>query len=140
MTTPDVILNALREQVLEASASRAPLRLQGGGSKQWYGHPVEGTVLDTRAYTGIVDYDPSELVVTVRCGTPLAELEALLASHGQMLGFEPPRILGATVGGMFASGLSGPRRTTAGAVRDFTLGAVLMDGHGQVLPFGGRDI
>jgi glycolate oxidase FAD binding subunit len=89
---------------------------------------VPGDLLDTRAYSGIIDYEPTELVITARCGTPLAEIDAALAEHNQMLAFEPPRFGGAaTVGGMVAAGLSGPR-AAAGAVRDFVLGAVLMDG------------
>jgi len=100
------------------------LRLRGGGTKDFWGQSLTGQVLDTRAYRGIVSYEPSELVVTARCGTPLAELEAALAEQGQCLAFEPPHFgPGATVGGMVAAGLSGPARATAGAVRDFVLGA-----------------
>jgi glycolate oxidase FAD binding subunit len=95
-------------------------------------------VLDTRAYR-VVSYEPTELVITARCGTPLAEIEALLAAHQQMLAFEPPRFGAAsTIGGVVASALSGPRRASAGAVRDFVLGAVLMDGQGTILRFGGQ--
>jgi glycolate oxidase FAD binding subunit len=98
-----------------------------------------GAVLDSRAYTGVVDYEPTELVITVRSGTPLAEVEALLAANGQMLAFEPPRFgAGSTIGGVVASGLAGPRRASAGGVRDFVLGAKLMDGKGEVLNFGGQ--
>jgi glycolate oxidase FAD binding subunit len=96
-------------------------------------------VLDTRGYQGIVSYEPSELVVTARCGTPLAELEATLAEKGQCLAFEPPHFgEGATVGGMVAAGLSGPARATAGAVRDYVLGARLINGLGEHLTFGGQ--
>jgi glycolate oxidase FAD binding subunit len=96
-------------------------------------------VFDTRSYHGIVDYEPSELVVTARCGTPLAELEQTLAQQNQMLAFEPPHFgPGATVGGMVASGLSGPRRQGAGALRDFVLGVDLVDGRGELLHFGGK--
>ena len=102
-----------------------------------------GTLLDTRGWRGIVEYDPAELVVTARCGTPLAELEAALAEKRQMLAFEPPHLDAgaglATVGGAVAAGLSGPRRQSVGALRDFVLGAQLMDGRGEVLNFGGRD-
>src|SRR5690606_17933232 len=92
-----------------------------------------------RAYRGIVDYEPSELVVTVRAGTPLADLEAILARENQMLAFEPPYFsAGGTIGGAVASGLSGPRRQTAGAVRDFVLGVRLLDGRGEDLRFGGQ--
>jgi len=119
-------------------AAKAPLRLRGGGTKDWYGQALNGEVLDTRVNSGIVSYEPTELVMTARCGTPLAEIEGLLAQHKQMLAFEPPRYEGSTIGGVVASALSGPRRASAGAVRDFVLGAVLMDGRGEVLRFGGQ--
>ncbi|MFJ1467991.1 glycolate oxidase subunit GlcE [Massilia orientalis] len=116
-----------------------PLRIRGGGTKDWYGQRLEGDILDTRDYTGIVDYEPTELVITARCGTPLADIEAALAQQGQMLAFEPPHVgPGATLGGAIASGLSGPRRANAGAVRDFVLGCRLLDGKGDVLSFGGQ--
>ena len=128
-----------RQQVLHAGAHQTPLQLRGGGTKDWYGETPHGTVLDTREHEGIVDYDPTELVITARCGTPLADIEATLAEKNQMFAFEPPHFAdGATLGGVVASGLSGPRRATAGAVRDFMLGAVLMDGAGDVLHFGGQ--
>ena len=133
------ILNQFRQRILAATASGTPLQLRGGGSKDWYGQETKGELLDTRAYAGIVDYEPTELVITARCGTPLAEIEAALAAKGQMLAFEPPHFgPGATIGGVVASALSGPRRASAGAVRDFVLGAVLMDGKGEVLTFGGQ--
>jgi len=135
----DAVIERFREQVRAASASGTPLRLRGGGSKDWYGQHVAGELLDTRAFAGVVDYEPTELVITARCGTPLAEIEALLARHGQMLAFEPPRFGAAsTIGGVVASGLSGPRRAAAGAVRDFVLGAQLLDGRGELLAFGGQ--
>ncbi|KQY18719.1 glycolate oxidase [Massilia sp. Root133] len=116
-----------------------PLRIRGGGTKDWYGQRLEGDILDTRDYTGIVDYEPTELVITARCGTPLADIEAALAQQGQMLAFEPPHFgSGATLGGAIAAGLSGPRRVSAGAVRDFVLGCKLLDGKGDVLSFGGQ--
>ncbi len=133
------VLEQFRQRVLDASAQGTPLQLRGGGTKDWYGQAPRGALLDTRAYTGIIDYDPTELVITARCGTPLAEIEAALDQKNQMLAFEPPYYgEGATLGGVVASGLSGPRRAAAGAVRDFMLGAVLMDGHGEVLHFGGQ--
>jgi glycolate oxidase FAD binding subunit len=128
-----------RQQIVQAELQRAPLQLRGGGTKDWYGETPHGTVLDTRAHCGIVDYDPTELVITARCGTPLAEIESTLAEKNQMLAFEPPYFGdGTTIGGVVASGLSGPRRATAGSVRDFMLGAVLMDGAGEVMHFGGQ--
>ncbi len=124
---------------LKRSGTCQSLRIEGGGTKGFYGEPTEGPVLSTRDYSGVIDYEPSELVVTARCGTPVLELQRLLASHGQMLGFEPPLFgAGATVGGMVASGLSGPRRASAGSVRDFVLGTRLIDAQGQLLQFGGR--
>ena len=133
------ILEQFRAQILAAGADQRALCLRGGGSKDWYGQQAVGQVLDTRPYAGIVDYEPTELVITVRCGTPLAEVEAALAERQQMLAFEPPHFgAGATVGGMLACALSGPRRASAGALRDFVLGAVLMDGQGEALTFGGQ--
>ena len=132
-------LNSLIDAVRQAGADGRVLRLRGGGTKDFWGQSLTGEVLDTRAYQGIVSYEPSELVVTARCGTPLAELEAALAEKGQCLAFEPPHFgLDATVGGMVASGLSGPARATAGAVRDFVLGARFINGLGEHLTFGGQ--
>ena len=132
-------VEAFRARIVAAGAAREALCLRGGGSKDWYGQAPRGALLATDAYRGVIDYEPTELVITARCGTPLAEIEALLARHGQMLAFEPPRFGAAsTIGGVVASGLSGPRRASAGAVRDFVLGASLMDGRGEVLAFGGR--
>ena len=132
-------LNSLIDAVRAAAADGRTLRLRGGGSKDFWGQSLSGEVLDTRAYQGIVSYEPSELVVTARCGTPLAELEAALAEKGQCLAFEPPHFgEGATVGGMVAAGLSGPARATAGAVRDYVLGARFINGLGEHLTFGGQ--
>lgn len=115
-----------------------PLRLRGGGSKDFYGNAPRGEVLDTRGYAGIVSYEPTELVVTARCGTLLADLENALHEKNQFLPFEPPHFgPGATLGGCIATGLAGPRRAAAGAVRDFVLGARLIDGRGRVMHFGG---
>ncbi len=132
-------LHDFRERILSAGTEGRGLRLRGSGSKDWYGQAVQGDVLDTRAYSGIVNYEPTELVITVRCGTTIREVEAVLAEHKQVLAFEPPHFgEQATIGGMVAVGLSGPRRQHAGAVRDFMLGAVLMNGKGDVLHFGGQ--
>ncbi len=129
----------LQERVRAAAAARAPLRPRGGGSKDFYGNEPRGEVLDTRGHAGIVSYEPTELVVTARCGTPLEALEAELARQGQMLAFEPPRFAPqATLGGCVAAGLSGPRRAAAGSVRDFVLGARMLDGTGRDLSFGGQ--
>ncbi len=133
------VIQQFVERIRAAAARKTPLRLRGGGSKDFYGQTLEGEVLDTRAYAGIVAYEPSELVITARCGTPLVELEAALGAEGQQLAFEPPHFgSGATVGGMLAAGLSGPRRQAAGAVRDFVLGVRLLDGRGDDVRFGGQ--
>jgi len=135
----DAAIAALAEQIRAAAESRRPLRICGGGSKDFYGGPLRGEALDTRECTGIVSYEPSELVITARGGTPLAELEAALAGQGQMLAFEPPHFgPGATLGGCIAAGLSGPRRAAAGALRDFVLGVRILDGRGRWLGFGGQ--
>ena len=127
------------ERIHTATAEKRPLCIQGGGSKRWYGQAPQGDTLTTRNFTGIVDYDPTELVITARCGTPLSEIEAVLAEQGQMLAFEPPSFgSSATVGGMVAAGLAGPRRAYAGAVRDFLLGVVMLNGRAERLVFGGQ--
>ncbi|GAB4214494.1 MAG: glycolate oxidase subunit GlcE [Rhodoferax sp.] len=132
-------LNALIERVRDAATHSTPLRLQGHASKDFYGEAAPGTPLSLRDYQGIVSYEPTELVVTARCGTPLIELESTLAERGQCLAFEPPRFGGAgTVGGMVASGLAGPARASVGGVRDFVLGVELINGRAQVLRFGGQ--
>jgi glycolate oxidase FAD binding subunit len=132
-------LHHMTEQVRAAAARPAPLRIRGGGSKDFDGLARPGELLDTRPYHGIVSYEPSELVVTVRAGTPLATLEALLAENQQCLPFEPPRFgAGGTVGGMVAAGLSGPARASVGAVRDYVLGLKLLNGRAEHLAFGGQ--
>lgn len=129
----------LLTRVEAALASNTPLRIRGGGSKGFYGRAVDGAPIDTRGHRGVVSYDPSELVVSVRAGTPLADLEAVLADAGQQLACEPPHFgAGATVGGMVAAGLSGPRRPWVGAVRDFVLGCRVITGHAKHLRFGGE--
>ena len=135
------VLNVLGERIRAAAASASPLRIRGGGSKDFYAQALHGEILDTTALSGVVSYEPSELVVTVLAGTPLVELEALLATQGQCLPFEPPhfgRPGSSTVGGMVASGLSGPARASVGAVRDYVLGLKLINGRGEHLTFGGQ--
>lgn len=130
---------ALLQQVNQALHSATPLRIQGADSKAFLGRPMTGEVLDTRTHRGIVSYDPTELVITARCGTPLSELAAALDAAQQMLPCEPPSFGShATVGGMVASGLSGPRRPWAGSVRDYVLGTRVITGHGKHLRFGGE--
>ena len=129
----------LTERIKAAAAARTPLRLRGGGTKDFYAQSLQGDILDMTGLSGVTSYEPSELVVTARAGTPLAELEALLAAQGQCLPFEPPHFsAGSTVGGMVATGLSGPARASAGAVRDFMLGVRFINGQGEHLTFGGQ--
>src|SRR5262245_1042988 len=128
------------ERIRDAAERRAPLRIRGGTSKDFYGGGLRREPLDTPAYRGILDYDPTELVVSARSGTPLAAIEAALAERRQVLPFEPPHFGAATLGGCIAAGLSGPRRAAAGAVRDFVLGVRILDGRGDDLGFGGRVI
>jgi len=133
------MIEQFKEQIRAAVAAQGPIRIRGGGTKDWYGGALQGEILDTRGHAGIVDYEPTELVITARCGTPLAEIEAVLAAQNQMLAFEPPHFgAGATLGGAIAAGLSGPRRANSGGVRDFVLGAQLLDGKGELLNFGGQ--
>ena len=143
----DSTLRQITDRVCAARADKTPLRIRGGGSKDFYGEPARGELLDVSAYSGIVSYEPSELVVTVRAGTPLAQLEAALAEQGQSLAFEPPGFARsasdpgrATCAGMVAAGLSGPARANAGAVRDFVLGVTFLNGRGELLTFGGQVI
>jgi glycolate oxidase FAD binding subunit len=132
-------LAPLRDHIVAAHNSRTPLRLRGAGTKDFYGESLAGEPLDARDYNGIVDYEPSELVITARCGTRLSAIESELAKCGQFLPFEPPAFGGnPTIGGVVAAGLSGPRRAAAGAARDFVLGASLLDARGQLLHFGGQ--
>ncbi len=129
----------LQGRIREASAHGTALRLRGGGTKDFYGNEPRGELLDTRPHAGLISYEPTELVVTARCGTPLSELEKLLHEAGQCLPFEPPHFgEDATLGGCVAAGLSGPRRASAGALRDFILGAKIVDGRGRALSFGGQ--
>ena len=132
-------LQTLVDIVRDAAGRRRPLRIVGGGSKDFYGGALRGEPLDVRPLTGISSYEPTELVVTVRAGTPLAELEAALAERGQCLAFEPPRFeASGTVGGMVAAGLAGPARAVVGGVRDYVLGATMINGRGELLTFGGQ--
>ena len=126
--------------VKAAYESRKPVNIIGGGSKSFLGQaPDDGQALHVTGHSGIVDYDPAELVLVARAGTPLKEIEALLLEHHQMLGFEPPFIdAGATLGGAVAAGLAGPRRAYSGGVRDFILGASFINGKGESITAGGK--
>lgn len=135
------IVEEMGARVTRAATAKTPLAICGGNSKAFYGGAVIGEALDIRPYTGIIDYEPKELVLTVRAGTTLAEIEAAMAKENQMLPFEPPYFSPlATIGGTVASGLSGPRRPYTGAVRDFVLGTRIINGKGEDLRFGGRVI
>ena len=129
----------IQEQVQTAAADHTPLAIQGNNSKAFYGRTTAGKVLSVSKHRGIIDYTPSELVISARAGTPLAELESVLAQEGQMLPFEPPHFAAsATLGGSVACGLSGPRRPYTGAVRDFVLGVNCINGKGETLRLGGQ--
>ncbi|RKF33464.1 glycolate oxidase subunit GlcE [Paraburkholderia fungorum] len=129
----------LLAEVSQAQAAGTPLKIRGGNSKAFLGRAVSGTQIDTRSHRGVLSYDPTELVITARAGTPVAELNAVLDAAGQMLPCEPPTFDGAaTVGGMVAAGLAGPRRPWSGAVRDFVLGCRVITGEAKQLRFGGE--
>lgn len=129
----------LRQQVRAAHDAASPLKISAGNSKDFYGRKVEGTPLSLREHSGILDYHASELVITARSGTRISELETALAENNQMLAFEPPcHTPDSTLGGSVACGLSGPRRATAGAARDFVLGVHVINGRGEALKFGGQ--
>jgi glycolate oxidase FAD binding subunit len=137
-------LFGLAERVRQAASSGARLRIRGGGTKAFMSGSSDAAPLDMRAYAGVVDYAPSELVITARAGTPLVEVERVLAERGQCLPFDPPRFgdpagpLPGTVGGMVAAGLAGPGRAAVGGVRDYVLGVLLLNGQGELMHFGGQ--
>src|SRR3954467_5703142 len=132
-------ITELAETIRSAAAHGTPLCIRGGGTKDFYGGPARGESLSIAAFRGVVDYEPSELVITARAGTPLAEIETALRDKGQMLAFEPPHFgPHSTLGGCIAAGLSGPRRAYAGAVRDAILRIRMLDGKSDELKFGGE--
>lgn len=137
------MVSELAERIRQAAHTGDPLCIRGQGTKDFYGGPRVGSPLDLTGLSGVSSYEPTELVVTARAGTPLVELETVLAEKGQWLPFEPPRLgdesqQGGTVGGMVAAGLAGPSRATVGGVRDFVLGATMLNGRGEELSFGGQ--
>jgi glycolate oxidase FAD binding subunit len=144
----DPVIADWQARVRVAAAAKSPLRVVGGGSKDFYGQALDGQRFDTTEYAGIIAYDATELVITARCGTPLGFVEQTLRDAGQMLACEPPHFAGpvsggpsvATLGGCIAAGLSGPRRAYAASVRDLVLGVRVLDGQGEDLSFGGRVI
>jgi len=139
MPPPDAAVTRLIDQIRSARPRGAVLDIVGGGTKGFFGEPPRGEPLRLQELAGISSYEPSELVVTARAGTPLRELEQAQADKGQCLPFEPPRFRsGGTVGGMVAAGLAGPSRAAVGSLRDYVLGATLLNGRGEVLTFGGQ--
>jgi glycolate oxidase FAD binding subunit len=131
----------LTEQIGAVAATGGALEIVGNGSKRFYGEALDALAIEVSAHSGVIDYDPAELVITLRAGCRLREVEALLAQHRQMFAFEPPHFAAdASIGGMVASGLAGPRRGFAGSIRDYVLGAKMIDGRGEILQFGGRVI
>ncbi|MGD2111772.1 MAG: glycolate oxidase subunit GlcE [Gammaproteobacteria bacterium] len=132
-------VESLQAMLQAASRSVRLLAIHGAGSKAFYGRQPRGEPCSVRDYRGVIDYSPTELVIRARAGTPLADIEALLAGENQMLAFEPPYFgTAATLGGTIASGLSGPRRPYTGAARDFVLGITCLNGKGDHLRFGGE--
>jgi len=139
MNATNPIIETFREQILQASKNKTPLSIEGGATKSWYGNANTYTKLDTRTYSGILEYQPEELVITACAGTPLKEIEAALKEKNQVLAFEPPHFgEHATFGGAIAAGLAGPGRISVGNFRDFVLGTRILDGKGQNLSFGGQ--
>ena len=139
MKNKSILYQEYRERILSAAAKGTPLVIQGGGSKNFYGRAVKGEIISTRPCTGIISYEPSELVLTAYAGTPLPEVMTALAARKQMLAFEPPAYKEATtLGGMVACGLSGPRRPWSGSVRDYVLGVTCINGKGEMMKFGGQ--
>ena len=139
MQTNNDISKYLAEAVRSATAARTPLAILGSGSKRFLAGDIQGTPLDVTKHRGIVSYEPTELVITARAGTPLADIEAALTEKNQMLAFEPPHFgPQATLGGTIACNLSGPRRPYAGSARDFILGTKIINGKGEILKFGGQ--
>ncbi len=129
----------LQAQVKEAQSQGTHLKIEGGGTKSFYGRMIKGNVLSTQQHCGIINYEPTELVLTARAGTPLSNIEDALAEYNQMLPFEPPHFgEAATLGGTIACGFSGPRRPYIGAARDYVLGCRVLTGKGDVLHFGGE--
>lgn len=133
------VIQQFQETIRSAAAGKTPLRIRGSGSKDFYAVRLDGDILDTRAYSGIVEYEPTELVFTARAGTPLREVQEALAENGQSLPFEPPHFgPDATFGGCIAAGFSGPRRAYQGSARDFVLGVRMLNSSGEDLRFGGK--
>ena len=137
----DSLRQTYSDIIKEARSQGKRLSIRGQSTRDFLSTPADGEILDTRAYQGIITYEPEELFITVRAGTPLLEVEEALARKGQHLCFEPPSWgTGGTVGGMVASGFAGPRRMRSGPLRDHLLGVQVLDGQGRSLRFGGTVI
>ena len=133
------ISHDLQSQIIDAKNSNTALKIQAGNSKNFYGRQIDARLLDVSAHQGVINYEPSELVITARAGTPLKDIESLLSEHNQMLAFEPPGFADtATLGGTIACNFSGPRRAYRGAARDYVLGSKIINGKGEILSFGGE--
>lgn len=125
--------------ITDAAAQGCKLEIIGGGTRREVGAPARDTaLLSMTGFSGIVSYDPAELVLTVKAGTPLAEVEAALAEQGQAFMFEPHGKPGSTIGGVVGAGFSGSRRVSAGAVRDHLLGFEAVSGRGERFKAGGK--
>jgi len=133
------ISKEIQQKVEQARASKTPLNISGGNSKRFYGREPVGEVLDVSEHKGVINYEPTELVITARAGTSLIEVEQVLAAENQMLAFEPPAFgKSATIGGTIACNFSGPRRAFSGAARDYVLGSSIINGKAEQLHFGGE--
>ncbi|MBA4799262.1 MAG: glycolate oxidase subunit GlcE [Rhizobiales bacterium] len=145
MLTP-VTETEAAELIRGHAGKKTPLHIRGGGTRAGFGNVVTAeAILSSSSLTGIVEYNPAEMVITARAGTPVAEIEAALAANGQGMAFEPVDHRGAmgtsgtpTIGGLFAVNSSGPRRLTAGAARDHLLGVRFVNGAGDVVKAGGK--
>ena len=132
-------IESIKESVFTAIEQSEPLKIVGGNSKAFLGRTTTGTVVDVSVYSGVTSYEPTELYITAKAGTLLSEINRTLSEHGQMLAFEPPQLTDkTTIGGVVATGLSGPRRPYSGSVRDYILGIRCVNGLGKDLSFGGQ--
>ena len=137
----ELSIETLEETVNQARKAGRPMAIEGGGTRRFYGREIVGEPLSLANYSGIVEYYPTELVITSRAGTAMSELSRILAENGQILGFEPPVFgAGSTLGGTIAMGMAGPGRPYRGSVQDFVLGMHILTGTGKVMHFGGQVI
>ena len=134
-------IEQIQSAVHSAKSENRQLAVVGGGSKSFYGREIAGEPLSMSVYSGIIEYQPTELVITAKSGTPIETINRILEENNQKLGFEPP-VFGSssTLGGVIAAGLSGPARPYSGGIQDFVLGVKILSGNGEVLNFGGKVI